>query len=204
MAAIPTPRSPPAPIVTTDKCFIRGFAARDVGPLAAAANHAEISMYMTNRFPHPYTAENARFWVDFAAGQSPAVNFAICTPDGAFAGSIGLTPGKDVEYRTWEVGYWVAREHWGKGIAASALAAFTAWAFHEFPDLLRIEAGVHGENAASARVLERAGYVREGVRRKAVYKRGQVRDYIMYGFVREEPREGSGEEEELPSTEKTA
>ncbi|KAL7627183.1 hypothetical protein AAE478_003959 [Parahypoxylon ruwenzoriense] len=180
------PRAAPAPIVTTDKCYIRAYMPKDAAPMAAAANHPEISMYMRNRFPFPYTLENAKFWLEFSTSHTPTVNFGIFSPDGAFAGGIGLTPGQDVEYRTWEIGYWVARDHWGKGIATSALKAFSEWAFKEFPDLLRLEAGVFDGNAASLKVLERAGYVKEGVRRKAICKKGQVMDLVVYSLLRED------------------
>ncbi|KAI1373369.1 acyl-CoA N-acyltransferase [Hypoxylon crocopeplum] len=184
--ATTTTEMAPTPIVTTDKCFIRAYVASDAAPMAAAANHPEISMYMRNRFPYPYTLESSNFWLNLSMKADPVVNFAICTLDGAFAGSIGLTPREDIEYRNWEVGYWVGMDHWGKGIATSALRGFSAWAFKEFPELIRLEAGVFDGNAASMRVLERAGYTKEGIRRKAVCKKGKVMDQALYSLLREE------------------
>ncbi|KAI0841480.1 acyl-CoA N-acyltransferase [Hypoxylon sp. FL0890] len=185
MASI-NPESLPAPIVTTDKCIIRPYTLSDAEPMAAAANFPEISLYMRNRFPSPYTLENSKFWIDFSMKATPMVNFGIFTLDGDFAGGIGLTPGQDVEYRTWEIGYWVAKHHWGKGIATSALKAFSAWAFKEFPELLKLEAGVFEGNGASMKVLEKANYVREGVRRKAICKKGKVLDQVLFGLLRED------------------
>ncbi|KAI1144424.1 acyl-CoA N-acyltransferase [Hypoxylon sp. FL0543] len=180
------PEPLPAPIVTTEKCIIRPYAPSDAEPMAAAANLPEITMYMRNRFPHPYTLEDSKFWIDLSVKATPMVNFAIFTPDGDFAGAIGLIPGQDVEYRTWEVGYWIAKHQWGKGIATTALKAFSVWAFKEFPELLRLEAGVFEGNNASMKVLEKANYVREGVRRKAICKRGKVLDQVLFSLLRED------------------
>ncbi|KAI1805580.1 acyl-CoA N-acyltransferase [Daldinia bambusicola] len=183
----PTPT--PTPIVKTDKCMIRAYVPSDAEAMAAAANFPEIVQYMRNTFPHPYTLDSARFWIEQSTRASPTVNFGIFTAEGALAGAIGLTPRKDIEYRTCEVGYWVAMDQWGKGIATSALGAFSAWAFDAFPELLRIEAGVFSENVASQRVLERAGYTREGVRRQAICKNGKIIDQVTFSLIRDDLRD---------------
>ncbi|KAI1469483.1 acyl-CoA N-acyltransferase [Daldinia caldariorum] len=198
----PTPTPTPTPIVTTDKCIIRAYVPSDAEAMAAAANYPEIAQYMRNTFPHPYTLESARYWIEQSTRASPTVNFGIFTPGaaaaeeeeqggggGTFAGAIGLIPRADIEYRTWEVGYWVAMDHWGKGIATSALKAFSAWAFEQFPELLRIEAGVFSENVASLRVLERAGFTREGLRRQAICKKGKIIDQVTFSLLRDDLRD---------------
>ncbi|KAI1862291.1 uncharacterized protein JN550_010298 [Neoarthrinium moseri] len=173
-------------VVRTDKCFIRPYARSDAEALSAAANHEDISRYMTNRFPHPYTLDSANFWINHSLEHKPHVNFAICLPDGTFAGGIGLVPGSDIEYRTWELGYWVAMDHWGKGLATSAVSAFCKWAFTAFSDLHRLDGRVVEGNEGSMKVLEKAGFVKEGVRRKAVYKHGMALDHVMFGLLRQD------------------
>ncbi|XXG96794.1 hypothetical protein Hte_003085 [Hypoxylon texense] len=184
--ATTTSESAPTPIVVTDKCLIRPYALIDVEPLAEAANLPEIVAYMRDTFPHPYTIESSKFWVDFAMKGDPMVNFIICTLDGTPAGGIGLIPRKDVDHRNWELGYWVAKDHWGKGIATSAVKGFSSWAFTKFPDLLRLEAGVFSENTASMKVLGRTGFTKEGVKRKAICKKGKVMDLVIFSLLREE------------------
>ncbi|KAI6087463.1 acyl-CoA N-acyltransferase [Hypoxylon rubiginosum] len=181
-----TTESTPAPIVTTDKCLIRAYALSDAQALADAGNHPEIVAYMRDTFPNPYTLESANFWIDFALKMDPMVNFVICTLDGTPAGGIGLKPQNDVDSRNWELGYWVAMDHWGKGVATSAAKAFSLWAFKQFPDLLRIEAGVFSDNTGSMKVLERIGFTKEGVKRRAIYKKGKIMDLAIYGLLREE------------------
>jgi len=67
-----------------------------------------------------------------------------------------------------------------------AVVAFSEWVFKNFPEVLRLEAGVYGLNKGSAKVLEKAGYTYEGTRRKAAYKNGMVMDILMYAMLRDE------------------
>lgn len=143
---------------------------------------------MRNTFPSPYTLSDASTWITIASSSSsPPKHFAILSPDGlTFYGGIGLTPRSDVESRTWEIGYWLAEYAWGRGIGTEVVRAFSRWAFETFAGLGRLEAVVFEGNGGSEKVLERAGYVLEGVRRKAVEKGGRVLDLKVYGLLREE------------------
>lgn len=80
---------------------------------------------------------------------------------------------------------WVARPHWGKGIASAALKKFTTNLF-ETTDLIRLYASVMEGNQASAKVLEKSGYRLEAVLQKAIYKNGLVFNELHYSKVRDE------------------
>jgi RimJ/RimL family protein N-acetyltransferase len=82
-----------------------------------------------------------------------------------------------------EIGYWLGQSYWNRGIATEALVAVTAYAFETF-DINRIWAGVFAWNPASARVLEKAGYVLEGRLRNAITKDGETTDELIYSTVR--------------------
>ena len=75
--------------------------------------------------------------------------------------------------RTAEIGYWVARPYWGKGIASSALEEFTQGVF-ESTNMARLYASVFEANLASARVLSKCGYQLDAVLQSAIYKNGAV------------------------------
>jgi [ribosomal protein S5]-alanine N-acetyltransferase len=66
----------------------------------------------------------------------------------------------------------------------SAVAAMTGYAFEEFPFLVRIFAVPYVRNPASSRVLEKAGYVREGILRKSAIKEGEILDQAIYARIR--------------------
>ena len=72
---------------------------------------------------------------------------------------------------------------WGRGIATEALKAVTAEAFKRF-DITRLYALPFADHAASVRVLEKAGYVREGHLRRSAIKDGKVRDQLLFAAYR--------------------
>lgn len=168
--------------------------------MAKHANDPDITKGMQNTFPNPYSLEQAEYFLhniglkdthpsnaDSNNAKPVLTNYALCRrSDGAYMGGIGLMPKRDVEARTFETGYWIGKEFWGHGYMTEALQAFTAWAFQMFPELVRIEASVFEGNDGSVRVLKRAGFQAEGVRRKAVWKRGQLLDKMLFSMLREE------------------
>ena len=164
-------------------CSVRSWEWRDLDAIVRHANNRKVSINLRDRFPYPYTASDARSWLDAVVGRKPETNFAIAVADEA-VGGIGFTPQADVAHRSAEIGYWLGEEFWGRGIATEALVAVTNYAFANY-DLCRLYAHVFDWNAASARVLEKAGYAFEGCLRKSVTKEGQTIDQLMYAMIRE-------------------
>ncbi len=169
-------------IIPLTRCTLRPWAAADAPALQRHADDREVWRNLRDRFPHPYTAADAELWLAWVMAQQPCTHWAIAV-DGEAGGGIGFTLGEDVHERMAEVGYWLGRRFWGRGIATEALCAVTSHAFAAY-DLERVEAHVFGWNAASVRVLEKAGYAREGCLRRAVVKDGEVTDLLIYGILR--------------------
>jgi ribosomal-protein-alanine N-acetyltransferase len=90
-----------------------------------------------------------------------------------------------------EIGFGVQRKFWGHGYTQEATSAFIEHAFGHLP-LRRIEADIDPRNAASARVLERAGFVREGLLRERWIVGGEVSDSALYGLLRSDTRANAG------------
>ena len=168
-------------ILKLSRCTVRPWAESDAPALVRYADDREVWRNLRDRFPHPYTAAVAESWLTFATRQDPPTHFAI-EVDGEAAGGIGFTFGEDVHARTAEIGYWLGRAVWGRGIATEALRAVTAHAFAAHP-LDRLQACVFAWNPASVRVLEKAGYVREALLRRAVTKDGETTDMLIYGIL---------------------
>jgi ribosomal-protein-alanine N-acetyltransferase len=165
-------------------CVVRPWRWADEGSLVEHANNRKVSANLRDRFPHPYTPEDARHWLAFVLERGDEANFAIAV-EGRAVGGIGLMLGSDIYRFSAEVGYWVGESYWGRGIATAALRRVTRHGF-EVQGLLRVFALAFADNRASQRVLEKAGYTREGVLRCAAIKDGQVRDQVMYAIVRDE------------------
>lgn len=148
------------------------------------ADSRRIWRTLRDSFPSPYTPEEARRWIRLVAGQEPPTEFAIALPETDEAvGGIGFIPQTDVHRRSAEVGYWLGEAHWGRGIMTAAVRALTTHAFARH-DLIRLYAMVFSSNPASMRVLEKAGWTREGVLRHHVTKEGHTLDVVLYATVR--------------------
>lgn len=165
-------------------CTVRSWRWGDRDAIVRHANNRNVWLNLRDRFPHPYTHSDARNWLDMVVGIKPETNFAIAIDDEA-VGGIGYTVQPDVGHRSAEIGYWLGEEFWGRGIATEALIAVTEHAFSTNDNLCRLYAHVFEWNPASARVLEKAGYVFEGRLRKSVTKNGQTIDQLMYATVKE-------------------
>jgi RimJ/RimL family protein N-acetyltransferase len=164
-----------------DPCLIRDWRRADKPALVKLANNRNIWRNLAHFFPHPYTESDADGWFDFLARQAPLTHWAI-EHQGALAGGIGLILGEGVYSKSARIGYWIGEPFWGRGIATAAVRVVTLHAMAVYA-LCRVEATVLPWNPASARVLEKAGYVREGVLRCSVYKDGQVIDSLLYARV---------------------
>lgn len=156
----------------------------DAVALVELADERDVARNLADRFPHPYTPQDAHEWLLRQSDADPETNFAI-ELEGSLAGAVGLELRKAEKRHTGEIGYWIAKPLWGRGVASSVVAAFTEWAFQTF-DLERIEAGVFEGNVASMRVLEKAGYTLEGRHRRAVCKEEKMLDLLMYARLRDE------------------
>jgi RimJ/RimL family protein N-acetyltransferase len=165
-----------------ERCTLRPWRADDAPALARNANDREIWRNMRDVFPHPYTLRDAREWIEATLAASPVRAFAIDVA-GEAVGGIGIGVFSDVYRRTGEIGYWLARAHWNRGIVSEAVGAITTYAFGPL-DLARVQTGVFAWNPASMRVLEKCGYEREGVQRRAAFKDGGFVDLVLYARLR--------------------
>lgn len=166
-------------------CIIRPWRAGDEEALVRHANSREIWLNLRDQFPYPYTRADAEWWVQYAAGLDPVTNFAI-TVEGEAAGGIGVKLHDDVERCSAEVGYWLGEAFWGRGIVTAALRTFTGYAMATF-ELTRVYAVPFARNRASCRVLEKAGYIREGLMRRSAIKDGVVLDQVLYARTDRDP-----------------
>ncbi|XP_031395923.1 uncharacterized protein LOC116207181 [Punica granatum] len=107
---------------------------------------------------------------------------SICL-DGHSIGYISVRPGSGDERHRAYVSYAIGADLWGQGIGTFTLRSVVSEVFGEFPDLVRLEALVDVENKGSQRVLDKAGFLREGCLRKYSYYKGEVRDMFMYSLL---------------------
>ena len=164
------------------KYVIRDWRIDDAPSIAKYANNRKIWINLRDGFPYPYQLPDAENFISKVAQQDPRTVFAIADDKEAI-GSIGLMLGEDVHRFTAEMGYWLAEPFWNKGIMSEIVSRFADFAFEKF-ELNRIVAGPYIGNPASARVLEKAGFVLEGTLRASVFKDGKVLDQFLYAKIR--------------------
>ena len=144
----------------------------DEDSLVRHADDRDVWINLRDRFPHPYTRDDARAWLRLVADSTPETNFAVAVA-GEAVGGIGITLQDDVSRRSAEIGYWLGRSYWGRGIATAAVRVLTDWAFAHSTCAGYTQA-LRTWYPASARVLEKAGYVLEGRLGRSVTKDGRT------------------------------
>jgi [ribosomal protein S5]-alanine N-acetyltransferase len=183
----------PARTTLTDGSLeLRPWRIEDVPRVAEACRDPEISRW--TRVPSPYTEEHARSWIeqtirdwDRREGESA---FAV-TDRGEVVGAIGLRL-LEGEYTTrGSIGYWVAADARGRGVATDALRIVSRWALRQL-GLPRVELVTDPENRASQRVAEKAGFRQEGLLRGYVQMRNGQRDCVMFSLLATELEDGKG------------
>ncbi len=169
----------------TGETTVRAWQDADAPELAVQADDRRIWRNMRDAFPHPYGLQDARDFIAMARAKESSTFFAVLH-SGRIAGGIGYTLHSDVERIGAEIGYWIGVEFWGRGVGTAALRLATGQAFDAHQELRRIYAVPYAGNAASARILEKVGYLLEGTLRQSVIKDGQVLDQWMYAILRGE------------------
>lgn len=164
-----------------NKCILRKFSLKDAQSLTIQANNKNIADCLRDIFPHPYTTKDACFYIENVANDLRNLILAIDV-EGRAVGSIGIHPKTDVYQKNAELGYWLGEQYWGRGIMTEAVKAITEYGFKNY-NLHRIYADVFENNTGSMRVLEKAGFAREAVLRKAVIKNGVIMDEYVYAKV---------------------
>ena len=171
-------------------CVLRPWRTGDEASLVAYANCRDVWLNLRDTFPHPYTRADAEAWVELASNRLRATAPAI-EVDSEAVGGVGVTLRDDVERVSSEIGYWLGRRYWNRGIASAVVRAVTGYAFEQF-SLTRIYALPYATNVASHRVLEKAGYTREGLLRRSAIKDGIVLDQVLFAITdRDRARTGA-------------
>jgi ribosomal-protein-alanine N-acetyltransferase len=168
-------------VLKGQRCAVRLWHATDADAIVRHANNLEVAKQLRDRFPHPYTRADATSFLRHVASAERPTNLAI-EADGEAVGGIGFVCGTDVERFSAEIGYWLGQHYWGRGIATEALTLVTSHAFQSL-NILRLFALPFAQNAGSIRVLEKAGYAREGILRASSVKYGEPRDQLIYARI---------------------
>ena len=166
---------------------LRAWTKADIPALAKHLNNKKIwdncrdALHCRDALPYPYTEKDAEQFIGFVEGQSEQNNYCIEINHEA-AGNISLTKGTDVERYNAELGYWLAEPYWNQGIMSEAIKQAIE-NYLSNSNTVRIHAHVYENNPASMKVLEKVGFHKCGIFRKACFKNGQFVDCHCYELV---------------------
>ncbi len=174
------------PVLHAERLTLRRFHLTDADDILAYANDEDWQRYL-HPMPFPYELAHAEQFVaeSFLKNWNSKPTFAIVLED-TVIGGINLSIDKRSQVA--EMGYSVARKHWGKGYAAEAARVVVDWAFETFC-LAKISAVANVKNKRSWRVMEKIGMTREGILRSQAPSgpdSGVRQDLAYYGILREE------------------
>lgn len=182
----------------TDRLVIRPLEPGDVEPLHARRNHPEVAELQDWEFPYPL--EKAQRLVDAIIELGEPTNeewwMAIVTlKDGQVVGDLAVH--LSWEGRSAEVGYTLERVQWGKGYATEAVACLVDYLFDDL-GVTRVFGMLDPENLASARVLERTGFLYEGRTKLSYWKEDVPSDDLIYGMLRDDRDRWVGRKSDPP------
>jgi [ribosomal protein S5]-alanine N-acetyltransferase len=181
----------PTPTLRTARLRLRPFDDTDAQALFALHSNGYVLRYWdappwSDRERAERFIGACRDMAENGSGARPAIERHT---DGAFIGWCAVSHWNP-EYRSASLGYCLDDAAWGHGYATEAGRALLGWAFGAL-DLNRVQAETDTRNAASARVLEKLGFVREGTLREDCVVNGDVSDSWVYGLLRREWRPSS-------------
>lgn len=176
----------PFPEIITERLHLRAATPADAEDMLRYLSDPEV-MKHTGMEPFQNTEDvlDEINWYHSLVEEDSGIRWGITLKEsGKMIGSCGFHNREPKHFRA-EIGYELSPEHWGKGIASEALQAVLRYGFSHLR-LERIEALIEPENRASLRLVEKNGFLREGLLRHYEYGRGRFDDLYMYSILRED------------------
>lgn len=178
--------------LSTDRLILRPIEEKDAVALHPLINDADVAAGMLS-IPHPYPRDVLAPWITLvrkASERKERIELAIVLKQtGLPVGACSLSAISWV-HQTAEIGYWLGRKYWGKGIMTEAVRCLIDYAFEDL-DLERIEGRCFAHNRGSAKVLEKVGFEYEGCGRHEVKKGETHFDVLHFSILRSECPRGS-------------
>lgn len=176
----------PTPTLHTARLRLRPFTEADTDAIFALQSNPRVLRYWDTP-PWKERAQAERFIVRCKQMEQDGNGARLAierSADDRFIGWCTLM-NWDATYRSAMLGYCLDEPAWGQGFATEAASALLQWAFNTL-DLNRVQSEADTRNAASGRVLEKLGFLREGTLRENCIVDGDVSDSWIYGLLRRE------------------
>ena len=175
----------PVPTITVDNnIYLSQITWDDKPAFLEHLNETDAFQKNMGVIPFPYTELDADQWISKVARetleQDRCRSWAIRESGGQLIGGIGICGVNKHEKA--EMGYWLARRYWGRGIVTAAARRLCQVVFDQY-QVRKIFAQAFAGNPASARVLEKAGFTLEGTLRSHFFRDGEAYDILCFGHL---------------------
>ena len=144
-------------LIRTSRFVLRPLNETDLDEITRLAGDWAIAS-MTARIPYPYTQNDARQWLD-GLDEGEFVRAITIPKEDRLLGITGYVPSADRDSA--EIGYWVGKPYWGRGIATEAARAIVEHCFTS-AGFKKLTCCHFADNPASARVIEKLGFTSTG------------------------------------------
>jgi RimJ/RimL family protein N-acetyltransferase len=169
----------PDPALRDEAIVLRDWSQDDLPEIVRCCSDPLVPRFIPV-IPTPYTTADGERFLERSRTNPDELNLAICGHDGQLLGAIGVSLRSDPGVA--EIGYWLAPEARGRGLATRALRLLSAWTLREV-GIARLQLQTDVDNLPSQAVAERAGFTREAVLRDYMDNRGARRDSVMFSVV---------------------
>ena len=176
------------PTLAAERVELRPLSGADTADVFAIFSDPQVMRYWDS-LPMAAPQDAAKYIDEIAEGFRSRTIFQWGTADrhsGRVIGTCTLLHVSPVHERA-EIGFALARAHWGQGLATEAVGALLRFAFEDL-GLHRLEADADPRNERSVRLLERLGFRREGILRERYWVNGERQDTMMLGLLAPEWR----------------
>jgi len=188
----PSPPFRTFPILNGENVKLRELCRKDVKRIPKLLTQ-EVSYYLKQTIPNPYKIEDAiRFIAESHRSFKSRKGFIFGidfreTGDEFSSSLVGIISVDNINKinRNAEVGYWIGKEYWDRGIVTESLELVIDYAFHIL-DLHKLYAFVFAQNIASIHVLEKCSFRKEGQQCEQRYKHGKFHNILLYGIIKNE------------------
>lgn len=172
------------------KVYLKSLGIEDADQIAAKANDYEVAYNIAEwgSFPHPYQKSDALTFIENATralAEGREVHLGIRMAEtNELIGVLGL---KEISAKNKkaEVGFWIGKSYWHKGYSTQAVSMIVEYGFEKLK-LNKITANVFAFNEASVRLLQKLGFVREGLLRDNILQKDDFVDSMLFGILKKE------------------
>jgi ribosomal-protein-alanine N-acetyltransferase len=178
------------PTLVGERCTLRKLVPADAAALQRHADDPAVAFNLFDAFPQPYTLEQAEDWCGEGHLEPQFGHVWGIEVGGEIVGCISVATQGGIWRSSAELGYWLGRAYWRRGIVSEALALVTAWAWPALPQVMRLCMPIYARNAASRGVARKAGYVQESFVPYGIWKDGQAIDGVIFAAYRRDPAPG--------------